>query len=264
MYKIPNFLKPKCTSELIRIGSSNDGGYVVSKNAVIETDTLISFGLFDDWKFEKEFKSLSNCKVLCYDNTVTPKFWIIRLLKNIYSILKLKKITENFVKLPTYFQYLNFFNNKDIIHFKKYIAPVNEFTFGVDKRHKTDLNEILLKNFSKNVFLKIDIEGSEYRILNQVIQHQEKLNGIVIEFHNCDLHFDRIKQFIDNLNLDLIHIHVNNYSNVNHLLNPDVIELTFCNKRFSLKTDIENIKFPIKNLDSPNNKDANDPQVIFY
>ena len=45
MYKIPNFLKPKVSCNLIRIGSLNDGGYVVPKDAITKTKTLISFGL---------------------------------------------------------------------------------------------------------------------------------------------------------------------------------------------------------------------------
>ena len=96
MYRIPKFLKPKVTSDLIRLGSLNDGGYVIPKNAVIDTDTLISFGLFDDWKFEEDFKNLKNCKILCFDHSVTPKFWIIRFIKNCYSILLMKDIGDNF------------------------------------------------------------------------------------------------------------------------------------------------------------------------
>ena len=31
MYRIPKFLKPKVTSDLIRLGSLNDGGYVIQR-----------------------------------------------------------------------------------------------------------------------------------------------------------------------------------------------------------------------------------------
>jgi len=264
MYKIPNFLKPKVSCNLIRIGSLNDGGYVVPKDAITKTKTLISFGLFDDWKFEEDFKKLTNCKVLCYDNSVTLKFWIIRFIKNCYSILALRNVRENFKKLFTYLSYIVFFNNKDTFHLKKFIAPKNEFTFGLNNHNKTDLNEIISNNLYENIFLKIDIEGSEYRILDQLIKHQKKFNGLVIELHNCDLHFDRIDKFIKSFDLDLVHLHVNNYSNINHLSNPDVIELTFCNKKYSYPIDIEKIKFPNKNLDAPNNKYEDDPQVSFY
>jgi FkbM family methyltransferase len=47
-------------------------------------------------------------------------------------------------------------------------------------------------------FLKIDIEGSEYRILEEIIELQDFICGIVIEFHNIDLHEDKILSFINN------------------------------------------------------------------
>ena len=78
------------------------------------------------------------------------------------------------------------------------------------------MHEIFSKNSYDNVFLKIDIEGSEYRILDQLIENQKKINGLVIEFHDCDLHFDRINRFIQSFELDLVHIHVNNYSYINY------------------------------------------------
>jgi hypothetical protein len=264
MYRIPKFLKPKVTSDLIRIGSFNDGGYVIPKNAAVDTDTLISFGLFDDWKFEEDFKKFKNCKIICYDHSVTTKFWIIRFIKNCYSILLMNNIVDNFKKFFTYFKYLIFFNKKDVLHLKKFIAPKNEFTFGINNKDKTDLNEIFSKNLYENIFLKIDIEGSEYRILDQIILHQNKIKGAVVEFHSCDLLFDRIEKFISNFDLDLIHIHVNNYSNINQLSNPDVIELTFCQKKYSKKSNVENLNYPMKDLDSPNNKNEEDPQVSFY
>jgi len=38
----------------------------------------------------------------------------------------------------------------------------------------------------------MDIEGGEYRILDNLIKHQDKICGIVIEFHDIDLHLEKI------------------------------------------------------------------------
>ena len=59
MYKIPNFFRPKVSCDLIRVGSKNDGGYVIPKSSINEVQVLISFGLSDDWKFEQDFQNLS-------------------------------------------------------------------------------------------------------------------------------------------------------------------------------------------------------------
>ena len=45
MDKKYNFLKPIKTNNLIRLGRKADGGYVVDKEIVLNTDYLITFGL---------------------------------------------------------------------------------------------------------------------------------------------------------------------------------------------------------------------------
>ena len=92
MYKIPIFLKPKVLCNLRRVGSANDGGYIIPSKSLQETKTLISFGLSDDWSFEKNFQEISNSKVICYDNSVNGRFWIVRLIKNLLSIFLLRDI----------------------------------------------------------------------------------------------------------------------------------------------------------------------------
>ena len=79
----------------------------------------------------------------------------------------------------------------------------------------------------KNIQFKIDIEGSEYRILEDLIKIRNKISGIVIEFHDIDIHVEKIKNFIRKINLTLVHIHPNNYSEVDNYGNPTSIELTF-------------------------------------
>ncbi len=264
MYKIPNFFKPKYSCELLRVGSDNDGGYVIPKYALKNTNTLLSFGLSDDWTFEKEFQNLTNSNVLCFDHSVNFRFWTIRFIKSLFSIVFLKNIRENFLKLFTFFEYYFFFNKIKSKHIKKYIAPKEQFIFGMNKSDITDLNQIFLEGKYESVFFKIDIEGSEYRILDQLIYHQKKINSLVIEFHDCDLHFNRIKNFIENFDLKLVHLHVNNYCSVNKDLNPSVIELTFSSKKHVAANDGKKIKFPVKNLDQPCDKNNIDREVSFY
>ena len=61
----------------------------------------------------------------------------------------------------------------------------------------------------QNVFLKIDIEGAEYRILNCLIKHTKQISGLVIELHSVDVHIDRIKDFIEKFPLPIVHTHAN-------------------------------------------------------
>lgn len=53
---LPKLFKPKNLYKLIRLGRPNDGGYLVELNSILNTKTLISFGISSDWSFEEDFK----------------------------------------------------------------------------------------------------------------------------------------------------------------------------------------------------------------
>ena len=57
---LPIYIK---NSHLVRIGSTYDGGYVLPKILLKNTNLLISLGIGDNWEFEKHFSKCSECKV---------------------------------------------------------------------------------------------------------------------------------------------------------------------------------------------------------
>ena len=70
------FFQPYKVSDLIRLGSSNDRGYLVSEIDVKLTDNLISFGTSFDWQFEKDFKKFNKkVKIHSYDGSVGIKYF---------------------------------------------------------------------------------------------------------------------------------------------------------------------------------------------
>ena len=105
--------------------------------------------------------------------------------------------------------------------------------------------------------------GNEYRILDQIIKYQDQLTGLVIEFHNCDLMFEKIKLFIEKLNLDLVHIHVNNFGILTKEGFPTVLELTFSPKKYNSKRSENDNNFPKRSIDQPNNKIHEDIDIVF-
>mgnify|MGYP001472731561 CR=1 FL=1 len=111
--------------------------------------------------------------------------------------------------------------------------------------------------------LKMDIEGNEYNILDDIIQNQKNMIGMVIEFHSCDLMSEKIKLFIEKLSLDLVHIHVNNYGPVTKDRFPTVIELTFSAKKYNLKREENENNFPVESFDQPNNKNDQNAPISF-
>ena len=125
---------------------------------------------------------------------------------------------------------------------------------------KGDLNRIMSEINSDKIFLKIDIEGSEYSILNEIIQNQEKIVGLVIEFHNIQRNMDILTDFIKKFKLEITHIHPNNYSELDKDGNPEIIEMSF-EKNPQILGD-EKI-FP-NALDMKNWKRGPDIEINFY
>ena len=252
---LPNYLRPYHIEieNLVRVGPNFDGGYVIHKDTLKFTDKIITLGLSDDWSFEKDFLSRKkSCKVEAYDHTVNFKFWISRFLKDVFHFLLFKKLRIR--KILDIFKYIDYF-----LFFKK------------NKHYKikvgNSLNEINLEKIFLNTqvnykcLLKIDIEGSEYEIIDQIKYWQKFINTLIIEFHETDKEKKQnlIKNFIlENTNFNLIHIHGNNYV-TDSGNNPRCLELTFINNNIFPKVDkFSKYNYPIKNLDYPNLKRKED------
>ena len=73
---LPNKFKPDGLYKLIRVGKDNDGGYLVCENSVMNSNTLISFGISDDFTFEEHFQKIRNVNIFAYDPTVNLNFFL--------------------------------------------------------------------------------------------------------------------------------------------------------------------------------------------
>ena len=227
-------LKPQYNYDLIRVGRDNDGGYLVEKKSLENTQSLISLGISNDWSFEESFlNKKKNISIKCFDDLLDEKY----LLKKIII------------------QFIFFFYNRNFSLLKKHISIYFSFLrmkkkiqFNKKKISYNGLNKILSQE-RNNIFLKIDIEGGEYRILDDLLLNQKKIIGLVIEFHDCDLHREKILKFLRSFNLTLVHIHGNNFAERD--LNNDitVLELTFSKN----PAQVSNVNILPNKLDMPNN-----------
>lgn len=254
---LPKELKPKHQYELVRLGKDNDGGYLVEKFSVLNSRGLVSFGLNLDWSFEKDFRLLNQSAIHCYDHTV--KYSIIKKYSrnSIFNIFNKKywsykgflRIIED-INLSR--DYKKFFTG-NIVHFRQAIGLGNNLV---------KLDETLNRINSFPIFLKIDIEGSEYRILDDIIRLQNNICGLVIEFHDVDLNLNKILNFISKLSLNLVHIHGQNPGGENYLDSngdPTQIELTFSNSQTFTNSEV---KIP-HYLDQPSDPRFNEVKLVF-
>ena len=262
MILFPKFLKPFFLKkeELTRLGSIDDGGYVLPINDIKNSDVLISLGISDNWDFEKHFSRMSNAKILAYDHSIDSNFWISKFKKDFIKFLKLKIFKpKKIYKMIQYIDFLFFFRLK------------TKNKFFLKKIGKTNgcvnIGEIVSDHINENekIFLKIDIEGSEYEILDQIVSIKDKIQGLIIEFHNVSKNLDIIEDFLKKIKdyLNLVHIHANNYSVKDANEFPEAIELSISSIDLN-NLDFDDVReYPIKNLDFPNSKRSPDIKIFF-
>jgi hypothetical protein len=239
--KLPKDFSYKCASDLVRIGRDNDGGYLVSKSDIEKSDVLIGLGINDDWSFERDFKKIKNVEVFAYDASISQKYFIKQFIKSLARVDN-PKLALN--KIKTILSYRHFFSKSKNYHIQKFVGLETD-----DKNHCT-FEQVLDDVIYDNIFLKIDIEGSEYRFLNDIIANEERITGMVLELHDCDIHLKEIKNFIKKLSLKLVHVHANNYAPIRASDGlPLVLELSFSKncEKFGMPS------LPHK-LDMPNSK----------
>ena len=242
---LPILFKPNKKYSLVRVGRDFDGGYLVGKDTILNSDTLVSFGINDDWSFERDFKNInSETKVICYDDKPILKYLFKKLIIDTIFLFSHLKVNKIFVLTKKIIYFLK--DKKKLKFIKKKIA------YG-------DLKEIVKDIESNFIFLKIDIEGFEYRILEDILLYQKKFTGIIIEFHDIDYHKDLIKNFINKLNLSLVHIHPNNNSLTDNNDDPTCVEITFEKKPIASE---EELYFP-NELDMRNNPKKKDILLNF-
>lgn len=244
---IPKILKPKFSVLLERFGRDNDGGYLATNDSVKKAGSLLSFGIFDDCSFENDFIKVNDVEVHCFDKTLTKNYWKKRLYNDLGAAIFNLNLSHIKYSIQQYRKLKKFFSRK-----KNFL--------NIETIKKGSIKTILKnKKLLEPIFFKIDIEGSEYRILPEIIEMQSKLCALVIEFHDVDLHLDRISNFISKFNLELIHVHPNNYGTIDENSIPTVLELTFEKNPLKINNNISLPHF----FDQPNNPRDKDIDLIF-
>lgn len=197
--------KPKKNYLLKRCGAKSDGGYLVGVNSLKKSNSFFSFGIGLLYSFETDFVKYTKHKVktLFVDSEYDEKKLFLRFLKSLFANIFFKFNYKNI--FICYEEYKNFKKFTSSYNFKKLFIK------------KNSIIEILSStNFTKPFFFKIDIEGGEYELLDDLLKIKKSIQGLVIEFHNLHLKKNMTKaiNFTKKINLDIVHIHPMNFENL--------------------------------------------------
>jgi len=207
------------TQGLLRIG--NDYGFCYLPEKLLNAESVVySFGAGEDISVETAIVNKFNCKVYIFDPT--PK-----------SILHFKSLIENTLKgevtligdsqqhyslnksnmdLLQYYPYalwnedtmVRFYepiNKNHVSHSITNIQASETYIDVVAKQLKSIIDEI---GNDKIDLLKLDIEGAEYMVLDNILDQNISIKAIYLEFHHsAELNYKqnqlRIQKYIDQL-----------------------------------------------------------------
>lgn len=171
--------------ELKRIGRENDGGYVVPIKAFCNSDALIGYGIADDISFEETFCELTHKPAFGFDGGVTS--------------IPISNPLCTFVS--------------ECLGTSDFLYEDQSFS-GKSASFQEHLDRFNLNK--KKIFLKIDIEGAEYDVFQDILKNADNINGIVLEIHKLDKkdYIFKAAHLLQNISkhFTLVNVHGNNCS----------------------------------------------------
>jgi hypothetical protein len=274
--------RPKLLGDLIRVGAECDGGYVVNERSVLHSQYLMSFGINDDWSFELDFlKRKPDVKVFGFDYSVSKSVFRSRMLNALNEILSVKfallicsfnwsgvrrKLSNLKRWTKTYSGFSQFVAKKNVRFYARGVSNQSTATFSTfaEAFQSISSHEVA----ENSVFVKLDIEQSEFRVLPDLLKLERYINGLAIEFHDLDILWTQFVELMEQLkqHFEITHIHGNNYGGlIPNSEIPRVLEITFAKKDLISEehSSCEGVAYPILGLDCPNNRLEKDYPLVF-
>jgi hypothetical protein len=257
-------LRPIDCSRLARLGSRHDGGYVVPVDAITNAKTLLSFGIARDWSFERDARTLNPAlSIQAYDPSIDGSRFAGEALRSSISVLlrmlsmSMRGARSSLRRVRTSIDYFRFFHGPVKHHPKRIWYNGDRGSVSIERAIADSGPHADL-----SIFAKIDIEGTEYRILPTIVDQARLFTGLAIEFHDTDICAHLFNQQMRSLSRSfaIAHVHGNNYGDlsIDGAL-PLSLEISLVNRRLvACGARAYAGPLPRPGLDRPNNPDAPD------
>jgi hypothetical protein len=260
--------RPVVVDDLIRLGRDQDGGYVVSARAVDAADVLVGLGISEEWSFETAFAARRpHASVYAVDGTVSADVFEQRrtthVLQAMWSAVRLRRwLTLHHVESARGCARM-------LRDFRRvFEQPRCHFITAMIRepgRPGMTWAELIARiaaetgtESSRNLFVKMDVEGAEYRVLPTMLADAARITGIAVEFHDADLLWERLHEQVQLLfrHFVVVHVHGNNYMppTAGSTL-PRSLEVSFLNRSLITARELDAVNdrtYPLEGLDHPN------------
>ncbi len=249
-----NHLAPVLREDLIRLGRKNDGGYVIPRCVFQQCDALLSLGICDDWSFDAQFKAhLPNAMIHAYDHTTSRRQLMREKNSQMRKLFKGQASWACYKHKKQLLESYDSFFSQDACHFQERVRS------RIEQVNDVTIDTIFSRLHTQHLFLKMDIEGDEYRIIDDILRYAPNIRGLAIEFHHTDhlrmVFLATIEKLLQRY--EIVHLHANNWGHLAADGLPDVLEITFLDKQLSNGSQRRS-ELPIVGLDAPNNPDRPD------
>ena len=222
---LPLGLRPSQPDQLERIGSFKDGGYLIDPRDIARADGLISLGIDRDWSFERQFRRRNPVPVHAYDGCTDTGYLLSDFARGLRD-LNWRWAVRSILRTMDYWW---FFSGPSVRHYRRFVGT-DQFAYEKTAATTIPLQQVfdgIRDAGSLKPFVKIDIEGAEYLMLDELIERGHDTAGLAIEFHDCDTRMTEIGAFVERYSLPLVHVHANPYGGIGDGGIPRALELTF-------------------------------------
>jgi hypothetical protein len=197
----------------------------VDERDVRASEGLVSMGIDDNWTFERAFRKIKRVPVHAYDGC-TSTLYLLQVSQKALSARNWRWLARSLINVIDYHW---FFSSRSQRHFRQFVGT-SDYAYEQTGAPTVSLARVfnsMLEVGGAKVFLKIDIEGAEYEMLDEVVIRAATTTGLAIEFHDCDKRMEEIVSFVDRYPLTLVHVHANTYGGLGNGNVPCALELTF-------------------------------------
>ena len=252
------WLAPIEVDDLIRVGGNSDGGYVLPGALLRDADVLISMGLGYNWQFEKDARVLNPAiRVHVYDHTVSEKLFKREYIAEVAALLTGKVGRANVQSRRRRVRDYRAFFGKEATHFRERIHDRQDC-------QSVDIPTVFARAGEGRAFVKMDIEGAEYRVLEEVVSYADRILGLAIEFHDIGPLrpvFERTMEVVRQ-RFEIVHVHANNFTPLYRDGFPEALEITLA-RRDLVRGTRRRKELPLRELDRPNDPGRPDYRLTF-